>query len=238
MKKIALIYLFLLGISTNAQFWYNSVRGNGNVITETRKISDFNKVTVTGSFHVHIFHGKTGDIKIETDENIMPLIETYTKGDELVIRFKKKTNIRKTTKLNVSLPVSKLSKIKITGSGYVKSNETFEQNKIYLTVTGSGDIALKFKLNELYALVTGSGRISLKGKTNEANYRVTGSGDIDAKQINSSSVEAKVTGSGDISAHANREIIAKVTGSGDIYYYGNPKRIKTKVLGSGSIRKK
>ncbi|HQV37276.1 MAG TPA: DUF2807 domain-containing protein, partial [Flavobacterium sp.] len=63
-----------------------------------------------------------------------------------------------------------------------------------------------------------------------------GSGDIKAFELVSENAKVNVSGSGDIKVNCTEFIEARVAGSGDIEYKGNPKKVDTKVAGSGTIK--
>ena len=238
MKNIFLIVLSSVMLMGCGQLGSERIKGNGVVKTETRSISDFNEISVTGAFNVNIFCSSNDNVTIETDENLMKLVETIVKDDELIIRFNKEYNVTNYTVLNVKVPYNSLKEIEVTGSGEVTSKDVVKEDKLELSVTGSGDILLELLVEYLAAEVTGSGAIHLKGKVQEAEFEVTGSGDIRAKELNVDVAEASVTGSGDIYLSVKKDLDADVTGSGDINYYGKPDKLKTKVLGSGDINER
>ena len=239
MKKLALL-LILLTFQANAQFWFNkeNIKGNGQVITEKRTIGNFSGIKITGAYKVKIVEGTEGKIMLTTDENLLPVIETYVDGDELVIKTNKKFNIKRYTELSITIPVEDISKIKITGSAAVRGMQKFHWKNLDLYVTGSGSIKLDIDNNELSAYVTGSGNIELTGKTQFVEEYVTGSGTINSEKLQAEKVKAYVTGSGDIYLYVKTRLKANVTGSGDIFYTGDPEFLKTKVLGSGRIQKR
>ena len=78
MNKIFTIILALLITSTslNAQFSNKKIKGNGNIITTDRSVSDFDKIGIAGSFDVILKKGNEGAISIQADENLMEYIIT------------------------------------------------------------------------------------------------------------------------------------------------------------------
>ncbi|HWL48440.1 MAG TPA: DUF2807 domain-containing protein, partial [Acidimicrobiia bacterium] len=52
------------------------VEGSGNVITESREVSDFNEIVLGGSGRVMVEVTGTESLTIEAEDNIMPLLET------------------------------------------------------------------------------------------------------------------------------------------------------------------
>ena len=54
-----------------------TVRGNGNTITESRTVGSFTGVQLSGSMNVHLIKGTDRAVTIEGEENILPYVETY-----------------------------------------------------------------------------------------------------------------------------------------------------------------
>jgi hypothetical protein len=50
--------------------------GSGNIVTETRKTSIFDAISVGGSFEVEVKTGEVISVVVEADDNIMKYIET------------------------------------------------------------------------------------------------------------------------------------------------------------------
>jgi len=233
-KNILLLsILFINGI--NAQFWKEKVFGNGRIVTETRNVGYYDKILVTGAFDVKIINGDAGEIKIISDENLINLIETYTRSGKLIIKINSDFEVREYNRLYVEVPADYLSKISLTGSGHIYNETPFDWKNIKLYLTGSGEIDLDTSIAHLNALLTGSGEINLSGKAEILEANMTGSGVINAKNLTAREVICKLTGSGDIYLIAKEKLDAKVFGSGDVYYYGEPEYLKTKTFGSGDI---
>lgn len=231
------IILFISFIS-NAQNWMGSgekIKGNGKIVTINRTTSEYDEISVGGSFDVILVKGKEGNIKIEGEENIVPLIETELNGNTLQIKYKKNTNIYSTKKLTVTVPVTNISKISLGGSGNVSNDGILKSNELSVSLAGSGNIKLQIDAKELNANIGGSGNIEFSGKTTEFNGSIAGSGNISAYELISETTNATIAGSGSIKTTTTSKIKAKVVGSGNIYYKGNPSETDLKSVGSGEI---
>ena len=81
-KRLILVLLIASAIIIGACSFSNitigqrSLRGSGDVITETRQVSNFTRIELDGSGDVEIVFGNKESITIEAEDNIMPLIET------------------------------------------------------------------------------------------------------------------------------------------------------------------
>ena len=65
-----------------------------------------------------------------------------------------------------------------------------------------------------------------------------GGASIDAYQLQSKNVSAKVTSGADINVYASESIVAKATSGGDIDFMGNPKKVDKKTSSGGSVSAK
>ncbi len=238
-KKILLTSLILtISFAVNAQNWWGNskkIKGNGKVITVKRTTSDYDGITVGGSFDVILIKGKEGKISIEGEENIIPFIETEISGNKLKIQFKKNTNIRTTKRLTVTVTFSDIESVALGGSGNISSDDLIKSSDLNVSIGGSGNITLKVNSDSLRASIGGSGNINLVGISNELNCSIAGSGSIKAYELKTDEVSANIAGSGSVKTTVKTKIKAKLVGSGSIYYKGNPKYIDSKSVGSGSV---
>lgn len=239
MKKLNALLILILSISINtqAQSWWSSkkVRGNGNVITKTRTIDKFDRVSVGGSFNVVLVQGKEGKVTIEGEENIIPYLETFVKNDKLKIKFKDNTNIRTTKKLTVTVAFEDVEGISLGGSGNVEVTSEIKGEDVDFNIGGSGNIRAKVATKNAKASIGGSGNIKLEGTTTNFKASIAGSGNIKAYDLRAENLKASIAGSGDVHIYATKKIKASVVGSGSVYYKGNPKYIDTKSVGSGDV---
>ena len=242
-KTTVLILSFLVAITTvNAQWWGgNKVKGNGNVVTDERKTSEYDQIDVAGSLDVELFSGSEGNITVKAEENLLEYIITEVKGNRLVIKIKDGYSLSLSSRnsILITVPFKDIDQVSLAGSGdvYTRTNNIIKASSLKASLAGSGDVKLEVEAGEVKASVSGSGDVSLTGATKELTCSVAGSGDIHAFELKAKDVEASVTGSGDIKVYCDGVLIAKVTGSGDIKYKGNPTKEESKTVGSGSVGK-
>ena len=237
-KKILLTsFVLMITFAVNAQDWFSNkkIKGNGNVVTVNRTTSDYDAVSVGGSFDVILVKGKEGKITIKGEENVIPFIETEVSGDVLKIKFKKNTNIRTTKRLTITVPYKDIESVALAGSGKVICNSVIKANDFKASLGGSGDITLKVEADEIKASIAGSGDINLEGISNELTCSIAGSGSVRAYGLKTEEVYANVAGSGSIKTTVSSKIKAKLVGSGSVYYKGNPTHVDSKSVGSGDI---
>ena len=239
MKKLLLAALLFAGTQAIAGDW-EKVEGNGNIKKETRNAAGYTAVATSGAFDVDISYGSSGTITVEADENLLPYIETVIEGNELRLKTKKGYSLKSKNKMRVTVSLTKLTGLKLSGSGNVKGDGNFgNDGTTEISISGSGDIHLGFqKFNALEVKISGSGNMKLKGKeTSKISAQISGSGNIDAYDVSANEVTARVSGSGNVNVTANTSVDAVVSGSGNVNYKGSASAIKQRTSGSGKVRK-
>ena len=233
--QLSAIFTFIAFMTTSCIIVVNgkSVQGSGNIITEEREVSEFNKVLLKGSGKVFLTSGEKQLLEIKTDDNIMPLIETAVSGDKLTISHGK--HHLRPTAFDVFITVKELAGVAISGSGDISGKGRFVTDTFYTEISGSGDVDLEVETGKLSSKISGSGSIRLAGKAQDYRVSISGSGEINAFDVQAETVSVKISGSGDCRVHAAESLDAKISGSGDVYYKGRP-RINTKISGSGSLK--
>jgi len=238
MKKLITLLAILTVSIASAQWGQKKIKGNGNFITKQITTSDYESISVAGAFYVTLVKGKEGKISIKAEENILEYILVESKNGDLQIRTEKGYNLNPTKgkRIEITVPVEEVEKVNLAGSGDIVGDFTIKVTNFKASVAGSGDIKLMIDAQTITANVAGSGDIELKGKTDNFNGNVSGSGDIKAFDLLAQKSKVAVSGSGNIRTTCSEFIEARVSGSGDIEYKGKPKKVDTKVAGSGKIK--
>ena len=230
-----------------------TVKGNGNIITRSFDVTDFNEISASLSATINFTIADNYSCTVTTDENLFDYleIEVYDKDLRLCKPEEHKNvglratqfvidvtapsleniNLAGSGTFNALSPLNaEMMEVNLAGSGDIVLKQTVSVQKIELNVAGSGDlVCAELFADELDVNVAGSGDIKVSnGTVSEAEAGVAGSGDIvllcDIKNL-----EANIAGSGDIKARVSGKLEYGIFGSGDIGYYGNPELEGSKV---------
>jgi len=229
---IATLLFFVASSTLSMAFTFTDIK------KENRKITDFDKISMSIPADLYLTQGSKNEVVIEADEDILSKIETEVDGNKLIIRFEKWYNYRGIKSIKVYVTVKEITKLILSGSGDILSKSPIEAEKLGLVISGSGSILLDdLNVTNLYSVISGSGDIRVEGKNtaSELEATVTGSGDIYAAGLEFKNADLTITGSGSIKAAVIDELDANITGSGRITYVGKP-LIDANITGSGKIR--
>jgi hypothetical protein len=206
--------------------------------TETRQLSSFEEVSISGSFKVKLSKGNEESVRIEA-KNVDPKdILTEISAGKLKIRYKDNNwNWRDNPKADIYVTFKKISGLNSSGSSLVELESSLEGDRMSVSCSGSGTIKAKVDGKELEVENSGSGEIILQGKSEIFDISSSGSGDIDAFELSSDVVMISSSGSCDVDVTAKKKLQVSISGSGDVRYKGTPEFNKVRISGSGSVDK-
>jgi ArsR family metal-binding transcriptional regulator len=207
---------------------------------ERIKVDKFSGVSLRTSGNVYIRYGKETSVEIEASEDVRERLDVYTQKDNLIIEFKQNMrnwNMRGNDPLNVYITMSDLSRLNISSSGFIRTENKFKTDNLELKISGSGKMEIAADAGEINAIISGSGNIRMKGSCDVLNPKISGSGKIDAEELEATSTFITISGSGNCTVNVIHSLDAKVSGSGNIYYTGNPNNVNSSISGSGRIKK-
>lgn len=237
MKKqryLLILIGIILTIGLSSCEIYPSIEGNGVPVSETRKVSKFNKLMVDVNAEVYLRQGPQEAIIIDSDENIVDNLETFVENKTLTIRILGH-DVANRKSLKIYIQVPDLYLIQVQGSAKVISENTFYLNNLDLELNGSGLIDMAVDIdNELVNNINGSGLIYLEGDAYKVRNLISGSGGVQGFKLFATYVDAEIFGSGYCESSVSNRLYAEINGSGKVYFRGNP-LVKYDISGSGRI---
>lgn len=210
-------------------------RGNGNVVRQERKVSDFNAIEVSGAFDVFLSLGSTQSVIVEADENLQPLISAEVHGSTLKIENKKP--IRDSKSLKVYITVTDLRKIELSGAVDLQSQNKLTLTELSVEISGATDADLDIAVQKLEVSSSGGSKLKFSGMANKVDMDVSGAVNIHAFDLLAEIASLSISGAGDAEINVTKELYADISGAGSVRYKGDPQKVDSNVSGAGSIRK-
>ena len=235
--KIAVL-VALIGVlaitAASCKWTIGVIRGSGDIESEEREVSGFDEIQFTGVGNLIIEQGDEETLTVEADDNIIGLIETEVKGDELRIGFKRGVNVIPTGKIKFYLTVKDLDRIDLLGLGDVDCDE-FETDDIEFNISGSGNIDFELIAGTIETSVSGLGDINLSGEVDSHRIKISGSGKYNAEELKSKDCEIEISGLGSATVDVSGDLDIELNGVGNVYYKGDP-QISQHISGLGRIK--
>lgn len=212
-------------------------QGSGNFKTEARAIGHFTGVSMGLPGSVDLRIGSTEGITIETDDNLMPLIETVVEDGVLQIRTTKRNIGIEPRRLKIVVNAKSVDRLALGGSGSIDAG-VLRGPKVSVDLGGSGAINVKGVESDALSIdLGGSGDLKVSGgAATKLSLSIAGSGDVNLGKLKASSASVNIAGSGEATITVRDTLDVSIVGSGDVNYYGDP-RVSKSVMGSGSANR-
>ena len=215
----------------------------GDFPTETREVSDFDRVALAGFGDMVITQGDEESLTIEASPEILGRIETDVKDGKLTIRFSRSwldwigevlaagfAGMR----VRYDLTVKELADLAITGAGRVRV-ASITADHLALELRGAGQLSIEsLEAERLKIDLSGAGQIKVGGRVTEQTVKITGAGSYDAPDLESQRAKATLTGLGGATVWAVEDLEATIRSVGSVSYYGAP-TVSKKITGIGSL---
>jgi len=227
----------LLLFSSCREIFAKRIRGNGNVVTQTRSAGNFNSIDVSGSINVYVKQDSTPSIKVEADDNLQEYIETIDEGDVLRIRTREGFNIRSSSQVKVYVSSPTFKKFEASGACDIFSDgQISNASEIEIDLSGSCNATMDLNTPRVSSEGSGATTLSLKGQTKDLSVEGSGSTNIKCLDLLSQNVELDLSGAGDAELNASTKISGSISGSADVRYKGNA-QTDIHTSGASSVRK-
>ncbi len=189
------------------------IPGNGNAISEHRKVESFQDIELNGKLHFSISKGKPA-LTIKGDSNLIQYLKTENNNGLLIVSIKENINPRSVLKINIRVP--KLISLKLNGSSKGKIKNIDEE---------------KFTIN-----LSGASNISMSGKVRDFALNISGAGNLKAKECEIERCSVVISGAGNAILKVEEDLKVNISGAGKLSYLGDP-QVDKKISGLGTIKK-
>jgi len=216
---------------------FNMVNGSGDVITEEREVSGFDRITLSGFGQVNIEQGDEESLTVRTDDNIMPYIKTEVRGNTLVLDFTdaaKHKSFDPSNGIRFDLVVKDLSRLDVSGAGDIHV-DSLETEKLTIDLSGAGNLEISdLTANELVVYVSGAGNTMVSGQVIGLEVKLSGIGNINASNLETETAILNMSGAGNGTVWVTETLDLNISGLGNVDYYGVP-RVIQRITGFGKV---
>lgn len=190
------------------------VKGNGDIETETRQITNFTTIEAHGAYEVTWTSGPPG-VQITTDSNLLKHIGTEVSSNKLRIDWEKQ--LRPTRRITVRISSPSLSGAELNGA-------------VRLNAANMGG-------PDFFLEANGATRVELRGRLNGLTASMNGASRLDAEGLQTRVAELSINGAGRADVNASELVRVAVSGAGRVTYSGSPK-VEKEISGAGRVKRR
>lgn len=210
-------------------------KGSGHVITEKRKIADFSKLELSGTYNVNLVQDSSLVISIAADDNLLKEINTDVSGGKLTLKNGK--NICPSSEIAVTIGVRNLEEIDASGAINLNTRGKLVTKDISLNLSGANNATLELDAAKVTTTSSGVAELNLKGQASSHIVNLDGGGKIHAFDFIVGNYDLQTSGSGEFEINVLHELSVNSSGTSSVKYKGNPATINNKKSGVSTITK-
>jgi hypothetical protein len=237
MEKKTLFVLFVLfafifgGCGFN--FNIDIEQGSGNVVTETRQVSNFERLSLSGLGDVVLTQGNEESLQIEAEDNVIANIKSEVRNGTLYITYERKS-LLPTKPIKFFLAMREVRGLETLGVSNLRSDQ-IKTDRLNITISGTGSInILNLEADQVTTNISGAGNFEAEGQVRDQKVTLSGAGNYDGEDLLSKSGDVTITGLGRVSIWATDQLDVTISGTGDVYYFGSP-NINKSISGIGNL---
>ena len=164
----------MIFVASSCIYIGNSVKGNGNVVEQTRKMSIFDEIKVSRGMNVYITQGDEMKVVVEADENLLNVIKTEVNNSTLKITTTE--NIRKSTSKKVLVTIPKIKGVSASAGSNVFSENKLESKFINISGSAGSNVKLTVVAEELKISSSAGSNIYLEGSARKFSGKASAGG--------------------------------------------------------------
>lgn len=212
-----------------------AIKGSGIVRSETREVHNFSQIALSGVGTVIVQQGNAEGLRIEAEDNILPLISSTVSDARLTIGVRdSNATLSPTRPIRYYISARQVSALHLTGSGEIQA-PSVQADALEVRIEGAGNVATDgLRVGTLTVGISGTGDYTGSGAAASQHISIAGTGNYFAKQLRGAEADVSIAGTGSATVRVSDSLIAEIKGIGTILYVGNP-QVQQQISGIGTV---
>lgn len=219
------VFLF----SCNKEKAWDCVKSTGEITTEIRKITVFDKIVLNDNIDVFLIADTSNFVEIKAGKNIIPKIETTVENNALIIKNNNKCNWVRSyeTPIEVYVHYLDIHYIEVRGVGDLVSTNLIQVDSLRIDAWESVssidiDVDCQYFSSGFH---TGTADLTISGTANQAYFYINPNAYLNALAFESNYLSITSSSPSECYLHSNASLNVVINYLGNIYYKGTPQTI-------------
>jgi len=200
------------------------IRGSGIVISEDRNNSGFDSVSVSSGMNLFLKQGTSESLRIEAEDNILPLVLTDVKNGKLEIKFKNSLiggpSFHKP--VNVYLTVKDLKELDVSSGVRIESEE-IKSDSLKISLS-SGVYGKMIIISQKLSVNLSSGaKLEISGQADSQDIDLGSGSTYIARYLDSKTIVIHASSDSNAIVNASENLNVKISSGAYVEYLRSPK---------------
>lgn len=237
LTKLSFVLVFVLALtSCHTSFDFRGEKGDGNIVTQTRTVTEpFEKIEVNSGLDLIVSQNDLTSVTVEVDENLQSIITTKVVNGVLVVSANASYNPTESALIRVNLPV--ISGLKSTSGATLSSGNTLKSTSLTVESTSGSEVKIDVEADYISLESTSGSDMVVSGKALKAETSSTSGSDIDAGKLLANEIFSQSSSGSSTKVNPILSLKGKATSGSSIEYMNVPKSIEKEENSGGSVSK-
>lgn len=234
--KILALTLAVLGSTVASAQFFETVRGDHNVVKKDRNVGSFSGIRVSSGIDVILRQGNDESLSVEADQNLHEYIRTEVRDN--VLHVYTDANIRDAEMKRAYVTMKEIKSVQTSSAGDITGETPVRSESLRLSTSSAGDISLEVDAKELEVDISSAGDMKLSGKADFIEADLSSAGNLNAYNLEVKEADISVSSAGDADVTVTERLKARASSAGSINYRGNPRYIDSHSSSAGGIHRR
>jgi Putative auto-transporter adhesin, head GIN domain len=193
--------------------------GSGAITERPRAVDAFRRVALEAGVQAHVTVGPRA-VRVRTDDNLQPAVETVVEGDTLVVRVN--AVLESSHALDVSISNEALEGLRAT-DGVIAVMDATPVDTFMLSVSGGSSVDLRgVSSSTLTAAVAAGSRVQVAGEARRVTSAVAGGSWVDLSALPLDTLQVDAAGDSHVVARVASLLTGTASSGSDLTITGTP----------------
>lgn len=209
-----------------------AVTGDNNIISQTRSLSTFSSINVTGPFVVSFTQGPSQEVTVEADQNLIDKVITKVEGQELKVYPSEHIY---SNKLRLTIQLPRIVKLSLGSGAKFRTLSPIKQDSLYILTEAGSDAEIQGSFTFLDLLAKSGSDIDVSGTAQELKIYADAGCKVNADELFSKACDVTSLSGSKVYVWVEDGLKAKAMAGGRVYYKGQPANIVQDISSGGML---
>jgi hypothetical protein len=199
---------------------------------EEREVPEFDSLQVASGIRATVEIGPRRSLRVEADDDILPLVDVHVEDGALRVGFKPNTNFRGDRRVSVSIQTARLRAVSASGGSVVRATLTRAEET---AAQGSGGSELYLRgvdANHLSVQGSGGSTFEIEGRASTLDLHISGGSRLLGRDLSVRDVVVQASGGSQGELRADGQIRGSLSGGSELHVRGGARAMVAATGGS------